>query len=222
MNNPVHKLISWVYPVQLEKARGELDHELEVNVHNGKITLDSASVNYSFGSLQEVFDRAFEQTGLYDEPFKTALILGFGSGSVAELLLDKSDPEMKITGAEADAEVIRLAKKYFPVATHTNVNIVHSDAAAYNFSSQESYDLIVIDVFLEDRVPASCQSVEFLQQVKARLNKGGRVYFNKMKVQDDAVPIDDLEKNIRAVFGKVKIVRRNISGGSNCVFVAQV
>src|SRR5688572_10064808 len=98
------KLVSWFYPVQLERTKGELEHDLEVNIHNGKIMLDAGTVNYSYGSLQEIFDYAFTQTGLYDEPIHTALIPGFGSGSVATLLHDKCDPEMEIIGIEADRE----------------------------------------------------------------------------------------------------------------------
>lgn len=184
--------------------------------------LDSANVNYSYGSLQEVFDQTFEQTGLYDLPVKSALILGFGSGSVAELLLTKCDPEMKITGVEADSEVIRLTKQYFPVARNSNVTIVHSDAADYIVSSRGSYDLIIIDVFIEAIVPEKCQSVEFLRAVKSHLSPTGKLYFNKMRMESDKISIEDFEKNLRAVFDKIEKVKLRRGGGSNFVFVAGV
>lgn len=184
--------------------------------------LDSASVNYSYGSLQEVFDNAFTKTHLYDAPIKSALILGFGSGSVAELLLDKCDPEIKITGVEADAEVIRLAKKYFPVALNPNVNIVHADATEYSSTVESNFDLIVVDVFVEDIVPAECQSTAFLREIKTHLTKSGKLYFNKMKIEDDQVSMEELEKNLRTVFSKVKTVRLNMGGGANCVYVANL
>lgn len=60
--------MSWFHPVQLEKVQGELGHTLEVNVNNGKIVLDTATVNYSYGELQNIFDYAFTKTGLYDLP----------------------------------------------------------------------------------------------------------------------------------------------------------
>lgn len=220
MSNSLRRMFSWLYPLQLEKVRGELNHDLEVNVHNGRVLLDSANVNYSFGSLQDVFDNAFEQTALYDEAVDSALILGFGSGSVAELLLEKCDPDMKITGVEADMEVIRLAKQYFPIAKHPNISIEHSDAATWMYESKYTYDLIVVDVFVEDLVPASVQNVEFLRRLKSHLKKGGRVYFNKMKVKDDAITLEDFEKNMKVVFRHLKMVRMHLDGGSNCIFMA--
>ncbi len=222
MDNPLRKIFSWVYPVQLERSRGELNHDLEVNVHNGKVVLDSASVNYSYGSLQEIFDRAFEKTHLYDASIQSALILGFGSGSVAELLLEKCDPEMSITGVEADAEVIRLAKKYFPVAQNKNVEIIHATAEEYITAPSKQFDLVVVDVFIEDKVPATCQSYEFLRRVKSFVNPKGKVYFNKMDVDHDEVTAGELEKNLRSVFRTVKPVKLQMGGGVNVVFVAAV
>lgn len=222
MANLFQRLISWLYPVQLEKTRGELNHELEVNMQNGKVMLDSGRVNYSFGSLQEVFDSAFEKTKLYDAPVKSALILGFGSGSVAELLLVKSDPEMAITGVEADAEVIRLGKKHFPVMNNPHVKIVHDDAFNYITNSSDKFDLIVVDVFIEEMVPGFCQSVEFLRKLRSRLSKNGYLYFNKMLVENDPVSMEEAENNFRIVFSKVRTIRMKRGGGSNCVFVTGV
>lgn len=212
--------MSWVVPSQLEKVKGELGHDLEVNVQNGRILLDTANVNYSFGSLQDVFDYAFTKTNVYEAKLNSVLILGFGSGSVAELLMDKNSPDIHFTGVEADQEVIRLAKKYFPVATNPNVTIVHDTAEHFAESCKEQFDLIVLDVFLEDKVPATIQSPAFLQHVKSLLSKQGKVYFNKMDVAGDEIDVDQLEKNLRTVFRTVKHVNVNRGGAGNVVFVA--
>jgi len=221
MTNPIRKAISWFVPTQLEKVRGELGHELEVNVHNGRMMLDTANVNYSFGSLQDVFDYAFTKTHLYDAQINSVLLLGFGSGSVAELLLQKCNPEMFITGIEADSEVIRLAKKYFPVAVSPRVSIIHGTAEQYTEHCDRQFDLIVIDVFIEDKVPASVQSSEFLRKVKSLLSKQGKVYINKMEVRNDEVSLEALEKNMRAVFRTVKPVKVHMGNAGNVVFVSQ-
>jgi spermidine synthase len=219
MKTRIKKLVSWLYPVQLERTRGELNHDLEVNIYNGKIMLDAATVNYSYGALQEVFDYAFTQTGLYDKPIHSALIPGFGSGSVASLLHDKCDPEMDITGIEADSEVIRLARKYFPEASNEHVTIVHSDASEYIAHCTDQYDLVVVDVFVEDAVPASCQSVDFFVRIKSHLNMQGKMYINKMEREDDDVDAQKLEENIRAVFQDVQVLRVNRNGTMNYVYV---
>jgi spermidine synthase len=219
MKIKISKLISWLYPVQLEKVQGELGHQLEVNVHNGRIVLDTASVNYSYGSLQEIFDYAFTHTGLYDLPIHSALIPGFGSGSVSSLLHEKCDPEIAVTGIEADREVIRLAKKYFPEARNSHVKIVHSDAARYVPHAGDNFDLVVVDVFVNDQVPEACQSPDFFARLKSHLNLHGKIYVNKMQRDEDAVRPEQLEENIRAVFHDVQVIRLPRSGALNYVYV---
>ncbi len=219
MKIKLSKLISWLYPIQLKKAKGELGHTLEVNVSNGKVVLDTSHVNYSYGALQEVFDYAFTRSDLYDMEIRSALILGFGSGSVSLLLHTKCDPEIEVTGVEFDQEVIRLAKEYFPEARSKKVNIVHGTAEHFVENSEDIYDLVVIDVFLEDKVPVSVQAIPFLQHVKSLLSKNGKVYFNKMKIARDAIDTYQLEKNLRAVFRTVKTIPVNRGGVENVVFV---
>lgn len=214
------KYLSWVVPSQLEKVKGELGHHLEVNVQNGRMLLDTANVNYSFGALQDVFDYAFTKTNLYETNISSVLILGFGSGSVAELLREHNHPDIQFTGVEADKEVIRLAKKYFPIANAENVKIVHDTAEHFAENSKDIFDVIVIDVFVEAKVPASCQSRQFFTSVKSLLSKTGKVYFNKMNIAADEISVDQLEKNLRAVFRTVKTVRVNRGGADNIVFVA--
>lgn len=220
MSTPIRKAMSWFVPTNLEKAKGELGHQLEINVHNGRTVLDTQHVNYSFGALQDVFDYAFAKTNLYDTDISSVLMLGFGSGSVADLLLEKCNPEMFITGIEADSEVIRLAKKYFPVASSTHVSIIHQTAEQYVDHCDRQFDLIVLDVFLEDKVPASVQSTEFLRKVKALLSKSGKLYINKMEVAGDEISLDTLEKNMRAIFRTVKPVKVHMGNTGNVVYLA--
>lgn len=216
----IGKLISWLYPVRLEKVKGELGHELEVNINNGKIVLDTATVNYSYGSLQDIFDYAFTRTALYDKPIHSALIPGFGSGSVSHLLHKKCDPEISVTGIEADREVIRLAKKYFPEARNSHVRIVHSDASEYITQLSDNFDLVVVDVFVNDVVPAACQSVDFFTQLKSHLNMQGKIYVNKMHRADDTVHPQELEENLRTVFKDVQVIRVPDVNTKNYIYVA--
>ncbi len=216
----ISKLLSWLYPVQLEKVKGELGHDLEVNVNNGKIVLDTATVNYSYGNLQDIFDYAFQQTALYDKTIHSALIPGFGSGCVSHLLHNKCDPAISVTGIEADKEVIRLAKKYFPEARSEHVRIVHSDASEYIIKIRDNFDLVVVDVFVNDEVPAGCQTIDFFSHLKSRLNMQGKIYVNKMYRKDDVIQPEELEENIRAVFQDVQVIPVSRSGSQNYVYVA--
>ncbi len=221
MSSLFQKLKSWFVPVGIEEVRGQLDHTLEVNMYRGKTFLDSEQVNYSYGSLQDVFDHAFIKTDLYDQSISTCLILGFGSGSVADLLLKKCNPKMVITGIEADIEVIRLAKKHFPISTSESVTIIHDTANDFAEQDRNTYDLIVIDVFIEDVVPETCQSREFLVHIKKLLAPSGKIYFNMMDIATELTQQGELAKRMKSVFGSVIDIPVHRGGAGNHVYVAR-
>ena len=213
------KLLSWFYPVRVETTQGELKHILEVNLYRGKMYLDTAYVNYSFGALQEVFDHAFKSTELYDQDIRSALILGYGSGSVAELLLTKCNYEMNITGVEADSEVIRLAHAYFPVNGNPKITIIHQDAVKFVESERNRYNLIVVDLFVEDQVPGDCQSLEFLSRLRHLLSENGKVYFNQMNLIHDTDGATTLVRNFETTFQSTRNINVYRGGAGNRVLI---
>ena len=74
---------SFLSPVKVEERKGAVTPRLEIYLSNGKYTLDSARVNYSFGGLHAVFRKAFSRFNICERDISNALILGFGTGSVA-------------------------------------------------------------------------------------------------------------------------------------------
>lgn len=206
----------------MERANGDLDHVLEVNMYRGKKYLDTANVNYSYGALQEVFDHAFIHTNLYSKKINSCLILGFGSGCVAELLLKNCNSEMIITGVEADSEVIRLTEKHFPLTNPDRTIIIHEDALMFVAKERNQYDLIIVDIFLEDSVPDECQSREFLLLLKKLLTENGMVYFNKMDNEQMNLRGNELEKRMKSVFHSVEDIRVYRGGAGNHVYCAKL
>src|SRR5262245_54275891 len=77
---------SFLIPGKIEERKSAVSGRLEVHHVNGKYLLDTASVNYSFGGLHEVFQSAFAQFNIGRRKANNALILGFGAGSVASIL----------------------------------------------------------------------------------------------------------------------------------------
>jgi hypothetical protein len=80
---------SFLSPVKVEERKGAVAPRLEVYLSNGKYVLDSARVNYSFGGLHAVFRKAFSRFNIRKRDIISALILGFGTGSVATILCDE-------------------------------------------------------------------------------------------------------------------------------------
>lgn len=171
---------SFIHPVNITSKPGNQLPKLEVNVRNGKYVLDGEKVNYSFGSLHELFKGAFAEYQLYQKPIKSVLILGFGGGSVANILKNELNLNCEITGVEMDPIVIELAKKYFGANRLDNTEIFCQDAFNFMKNDVKTYDLIVIDLFIEDRVPVQYSKNEFIHLLKTHLNPEGYIFYNRI------------------------------------------
>jgi predicted membrane-bound spermidine synthase len=98
--------------------------ELKVVLNNGTYLLNSGKANYSFGNLHRVFQKVFARTKLAEKNIKSALLLGFGTGSVAHILQHELKINCHITGVEIDSVVIKLARNYFKLTSLNDCEIL--------------------------------------------------------------------------------------------------
>jgi spermidine synthase len=174
------KLLSYLFPQRLAIAEGHGGAHLEVVVNNGKLMLNANQSNYSFGGLHLIFEQLFDQIEIGKFEIKKVLLLGLGAGSVVDLLVNKHGLKCAITGVELDVKVIDLAKKYFEIEKYANLKIVQADAFDYVQHYNEKFDLIVVDLFVGDTVPAAFASEEFIQNLRKLSNEKCCVAYNKM------------------------------------------
>lgn len=137
-----------------------------------------------FFGVQSIWKKHEEFTGMYydialaapymSENFKSALILGNGTGTYASLL-QKHFPYAKIDGVEIDEKIAGLSKKYFAMPEKINVMIRDGRAA---LKSLGKYDVIMVDTYRDITIPFELSTVEFFREVKTHLNDGGVVVMN--------------------------------------------
>lgn len=178
--NITQRLLSYLYPVTVEKRTGAYLPTIEVNLRNGEYILDGDKVNYSFGSLHDLFFRTLAQFNIKEKPIKNVLILGFGAGSIAHILHKEFQMNCSITGVEIDSVMLELAHKYFNLSGYQNTEIICEDADRFIHQDQNKYDLIIVDLFVERRVPKKFVKDEFLQEINKRLNPNGFLFFNRI------------------------------------------
>lgn len=58
--------------------------------------------------------------------------------------------------------------------------VVHADAAIYLQSNTTKYDVIIVDVFIEDVIPGFFERTDGLEQVQNRLLPGGMLLYNRL------------------------------------------
>jgi spermidine synthase len=192
---------------------------LEVVLLHGHCLLNARSVNYSFGTLHRVFEDAFAKLGLGQKTLKDVLVLGCGAGSVVEIVRGQYSKDCSITAVEIDPVVIELARKYFLLDRVRGLEVVCTDARAFVGSCTRRFDLIVVDLFVDDQVPAPFRTREFLESLRKLLAPEGWLVFNAIDdTKEAAAEADELETNMRVVF--LAVARLDLTG--NRMFRATV
>jgi spermidine synthase len=173
---------------------------LEVTHINGKYILNSMNANYSYGMLQKVFELEFKKINLKNRKIDNVLILGFGAGSVAYVILEKLKMNCHIIGVEKDSKVISLGYKYFNTQRFKNTEIVCADAYDYLMENKKHFDLIIVDVYIGNLVPEKMESAEFIDRLKNSIKDKGMVIFNKIIFDENT---EKSSKKLYDTFSKV-------------------
>lgn len=194
------RLLSWVWPVSVCSVGGEAGTRLKVVAWRGKYLLDTAKVNYSFGSLHAVMRGSIEAMVGRGVKVDRVLLLGYGGGSAAEIIHQDHNRDAEIVGVEKDAAVLDLAKRYFYTQ---GVRLLQEDAIDYVHKAAKNawhYDLVICDLFVDGDLAPGVVSERFVQDLTQLISVGGGVIVNTML---DAPKAKAFEAMLRAQFSEV-------------------
>lgn len=183
MLNRLRRLLSYVLPLT-RTVPSAINGPLEVSWWKGRKVLDTRNANYSYGSLQQVLRYGL----MFVEPLRASrvLLLGLGGGSVVATLRQEVGYAGHLTAIELDPVVIQLADQEFDLRPDAQLDIICADAFAWlPTAPAASYDLIIIDLFIDLELPAGLRTAAFWHDVYRVLPPGGYVLFNSLT----AVPL---------------------------------
>lgn len=177
------KIISFFIPIT-RKVSSAYNGFLELRLVDGRLLLDSARANYSYGSLQRVMEFSLQQIPLTNT--KSVLLLGLGGGSVIKILRHLRY-EGLIVAVDIDPVIIRIASEEFGVTSDPTTEIQCIDAIEYVSTDPRSFDLIIIDLFVDDRVPEEILAKHFWNSIKERVAPHGYIIFNLMNESQQTI-----------------------------------
>lgn len=181
MAEPSWKIwLSHLAEIHIESASSEYNPHLYVSLRRGRYQLSTAKAIYSYADLYDNFVKAFQMIDLDRIPGKEVLLLGFGLGSIPVILEKTMQRDFYYTAVEVDEAVIDLASRYTLPDLESSIELICADAYAFVMQSEGQYDLICMDVFIDDTVPSSFETLEFIEQVKQLLSPGGVLLYNRM------------------------------------------
>lgn len=171
------KIISFIFPIT-KKIQSKYSGYLELTIVNGKTVLDTSNTNYSYGSLQRVLKFSLEHTDVSHA--ENVLLLGLGGGCVLKTLWDEFNYSGNVTAVDIDPVVIDVAEKEFGIVGDSKTKIVCADAFDFVKLDTSKFDLIIIDLFIDNMVPEKFLREDFWKEILKKVNNNGTIIFNTL------------------------------------------
>jgi spermidine synthase len=113
----------------------------------------------------------------YNPTAQNVLFVGLGAGSSEKRML-RDFPQLRLEAVELDPVVVDVAHRYFEVPRDPRLRIHVGDGRRFLADDERRWDVIVIDAFFADAIPAHLVTHEFLELARSRLAPGGVVVTN--------------------------------------------
>lgn len=133
------------------------------------------------------------------EHVKQILHLGMGGACIERFFVDRF-PESSVTSVEISESIIAIAKQYF--ALPKAICVINDSAALFVKSTNESFDIMLCDIFDGESHPACISDPDFYRACVTRLSDDGAFVLNLYPgSQDDLVKtLYALRKHFPIVF----------------------
>lgn len=213
------KILSHLFDVKLASSSTPYNPKLDLSLRNGRFYLTTTNAVYSYGDLYDNFSKAFKKLDFSKHQPKDILVLGFGMGSVPFMLEKSFLKQFNCTGVELDGQIIEWAKNYVLPTIDSPVSLIHSDALAYMAANTQQFDLVIVDLFLDDLVPDQFETATFLIQLNAAIRSNGLLLFNRLA--DTADSLTKTEDFFQKVFLPVFPDGNYMEVGGNWIIASQ-
>lgn len=199
------RLLSYIYPIT-KKIESDINGTLEITWYNGKKHLNTKNANYSYGSLQKILKFGLEKVEL--SKVHSVLLLGLGGGSVIETLRNDFSYQNHITAIEIDPTIISIAKNEFQLQNTQQLDIICADAFKYILESQATFDLIIIDLFIDTQVPEKFLKIPFWEALLKRKSTNGVILFNASLENSIQAPLETIIAYLKVHVNQVAIFNK--------------
>lgn len=153
---------------------------------------------------------------LCNEQPRRFLIIGLGGGTLPAFLR-KNYPDAEIDAVDINPEVAFAAKNYLGFREDKRMRIHIADGRKFVEAVQQPYDVIFLDAFGADAVPAHLTTQEFLAAVRRAVRTDGVVVGNIWFTATNPT-YDSMVHTYRETFGELHVLR--VTGTSNRILFA--
>lgn len=150
------------------------------------------------------------------DDIRSLALLGAAAGSIAQQFLAIYGPDTVIDAVEIDRKISEVGRRYFDMADGTAqapyFTTYNDDARYWLAQTDRQYDVIGMDAYHQPYIPFHLTTVEFFQEVKAKLTPRGVAVVNAGRpASGDDRLVNALASTMVAVFPQVYIIDTRFS-----------
>jgi spermidine synthase len=124
---------------------------------------------------------------------RRVLMIGCGGGTLATMLANIG---CTLTVVDIDPNAFQLARRYFGFPAGITCRV--ADGSQFLLSEQDTFDAVVVDAFMDGRIPDHLTSSVFFALVQPRLDPEGSIFVN-VHVENDR---DDAADRVAAAMAR--------------------
>jgi spermidine synthase len=134
------------------------------------------------------------------------LVIGLGGGTIVKQMWS-AYPDMRIDAVEIDLAVVDVARRYFELPDDDRVRVFVGDGREFVERSAETYDIVVLDAYDDDRIPYHLTTREFFESVRSRMTPEGVAAYNVIgSLEGDwSKPFRSLHRTMGMVWPRVVV-----------------
>ncbi len=195
------KWLSYLTEIPIEKGSSELNPDLQLGLKRGRYCLSTPNAIYSYGDLYKNFASAFQKINIREKDVDRVLVLGFGLGSIPLMLEKVFHKNCRYTGVEADELIALWASRYVLPRMGSPVQMHLGDALPFVELCKDRFDLIAMDIFVDNAIPEKFETTQFLKSLQSLLSKNGTLLYNRLALRPR--DLEQTEKYFNKVFKSV-------------------
>jgi len=131
---------------------------------------------------------------------KRVIVCGLGGGAITKRFW-RDYPEMRVDTVEIDPVVVDVARRYFWLPEDERLRVFVDDARRYVQRTDQTYDVVIVDAYYADALPAHLTTEEFFREVKAKMAPDGVLAYNVISAP--AGPRSELFRSMYRTVGGV-------------------
>ena len=157
------------------------------------------------GTITGMWQKAFSRLPKTRDKRLSALLLGLGGGDVVRLI-HKINPQAFISAVELDPVMIKIAGDFFNLRDSDKLKIYQRDAFYFLLLNRETYDLIIVDLFIGFKNPQKFRELRFLNMLKKHISEDGFIVYNSHYHSDLNNVFEEFHTLCCKIFTKVEIL----------------